>query len=275
MKKEESEKALVDTVLDKIESLLDYNQLDLPKDYSVPNAVRAAWLVLLDQVDKAKKPVMESCTQGSIYNCLFRMVTDGLSVAKHQCAFIPRAGKLVYQVEYAGKTAIAKRKGVADIQGYVVYKGDVFNYAVATNGTMYLTEPHASNIENIAPDKILGAYAIVTFVDATLPPKMEVMSYPQIRQAWSMGGNLSSAHTNFPDQMAIKTVKARALRPIINASDDGDVLHENRKQVLELVAEPVAPPIAQPPKKLEGIPMQPQAEAEPVEPAKQTIIAPF
>ena len=55
----------------------------------------------------------------------------------------------------------------------------------------------------------------------------------QIRNAWNMGAMKggSPAHKNFPDQMAIKTVKSRAVKSFINSSNDEDLMSYEEKSI--------------------------------------------
>jgi len=230
------ETQLVDTVINRVEKLTELNQLDLPKDYSAANAIRAAYLVLLETKDSNKQSVLQSCTPESIYNALFNMVIQGLSVAKHQGAFIAYGGKLNFQREYAGTIALAKRVGnVKDVTSNVIYKGDEFHYSIDSEGRKVITK-HLQQIENVLSTNIIGAYATVIYNDGTR--NVEIMSYDQIKSAWSMGKGVSSAHTKFPDQMCMKTVINRALKLVINSSDDEAVVSEPvyRDEMIEIQA---------------------------------------
>ena len=44
--------------------------LSFPKDYSVPNALNSAYLILQETVDNNKKPVLQSCSKQSIASSL-------------------------------------------------------------------------------------------------------------------------------------------------------------------------------------------------------------
>jgi len=48
-------------------------ELLLPDDYSIENALKSAWLILQETVDKDKKPVLEVCSRASIANGLLDM----------------------------------------------------------------------------------------------------------------------------------------------------------------------------------------------------------
>lgn len=223
--KQQPQRSIVDQVEAKIGELQKCQQLDLPKDYSAANALRGAWLVLQETVDKDKKPVLESCSKESISLALYSMVIQGLSVVKKQGAFIPYNGKLQFQREYAGTLALAKRySDVKDVTANVIYKGDVFEYAILPDGKKKIVK-HDQKIENIKPENIIGAYATAIRESGN---DVEIMTYDQIKAAWSMSkGGLTPAHQKFPDQMAEKTVINRLLKPLINSSDDEALFDDN------------------------------------------------
>lgn len=211
---------VTDTVLQKINTLQESKELQLPANYSAANALKAAWLYLQDVEDKDHKRALDVCSRESISTALFNMVTQGLSVAKKQCYFVVYGKELQFVPSYFGTLAVAKRTaGVKKAVGNVVYKNDEFKYSVDLESGCKKITKHEQSIENIDNNNIVGAYAIVTFEDGTT--KAEIMPITQIRQAWLQGkarGN-SPAHKNFPDQMAVRTVINRALK-IENASAD-------------------------------------------------------
>lgn len=219
------EEKTVDSVLNRIAEFTTSGELRLPPNYSVENAVRSAWLVLQDVTDHDKKPALEVCTKESIANAFLEMVIKGLSVVKKQGYLIVYGKKLEFEESYIGTIAIAKRDaGIEEVNGVVIYKGDVFEYEINSETGRKKITKHIQKLENINPDHIIGAYAIVNFKDGTFDT--EVMTMSQIRLAWVQGnakGN-SPAHKNFPDQMAIKTVIGRALKIKIGSSDDSELM---------------------------------------------------
>lgn len=215
----------VNHVLTHVEDLNNNGGLHLPKDFSAPNALKFAWLRLLETQDSNSKPVLESCSKESICNALLDMVVMGLNPMKKQCAFIAYGGKLHMQPEYHGNIALAKRYGnLKNITANVVYEGDEFKYSVdpATGRKRIVT--HEQTMENIDLNKIRGAYATVELEDGTTD--VEVMTIFQIRKSWAMGkgGGNTKAHKEFPDQMAAKTVINRACKLLISTSDDSALL---------------------------------------------------
>jgi recombination protein RecT len=219
----------VNKVLAQVKEFQEVGALDLPTDYSPANALKAAWFALLNQ----KGNVLETCTNTSIVNALMEMVTQGLNPAKKQCAFIAYGNQLAMQREYFGTIALAKRyhPEIENVTANVIFKKDVFRYKIdPITGRKQVSE-HSQELENIDLDNIRGAYATIIFSDGHT--EMEPMTMPQIRKAWNQGpmnGN-SPAHKNFPDQMSIKTVINRILKPYINASDDSEIISTSRQTI--------------------------------------------
>ncbi len=215
------EPPMVEKVLTKVNSLKEIGGIALPPDYSAENALRSAWLILQDMKDKANLPVLKTSTPDSVANALFNMVVQGLNPAKRQCSFIVYGDKLTLQREYAGSIALARRySAMKNIYAGVIYKGDVFEYAIDTTTGMKKITAHAQRMENLDDSKIMGAYAVVTFDDGSV--NTEIMTMAQVQKSWDQGPTKgqSPAHKNFPGEMAKKTVINRACKLLIAASDD-------------------------------------------------------
>ncbi len=223
------EKNIADKVLAKIVEFQKVNALTLPKDYHPENALKSAFLMLQETVDRDKKPVLQSCTQESIASCLLDMAVQGLNPMKKQCYFIAYGSKLQLSRSYEGSVAISKRVGLKYIIANTIYKGDVFSYEINAETGRKRVVKHEQSIENIDLKNIIGAYAITEMEDGT--KDLEVMNMLQIRNSWNQGvakGN-SGAHVNFTDEMACKTVIQRACKHIINSSDDS-YLHSDEEK---------------------------------------------
>ena len=208
-------------ILEKVNSFQESGELTLPKDYSVENALKSAYLVLNETLDRDKKPVLESCTPASIANALLSMVTWGLSPIKNQVYFIPYGGKLQISKSYLGNIAIAKRVAdVKEVRANCIYDGDDFDYEIDVNTGRLRILKHKPSFENIDNTKIKGAYAIVIYNDGTT--SVEVMNMKQIKTSWEQGQSKGSspAHSKFGDEMAKKTVINRALKIVIGSSSD-------------------------------------------------------
>ncbi len=222
-----SEKNIVNDVLVRVNQFQAAGELTIPKDYSVENALKSAYLILSETVDKDKNPVLQSCSHTSIANTLLNMVTQGLSPLKKQCYFISYAGKLQLSRSYQGSIAIARRSGLKNIVANVIYEKDDFAYKINPETGLYEILKHEQALENIDTNKIKGAYALATLEDGT--KELTVMNITQIRKAWMQGyakGN-SGAHNNFTDEMCKKTVINRACKNIINSSTDAYLFDRN------------------------------------------------
>ncbi len=221
-------KDIADEVLVKINELVSCEQLQLPKDYSVANAMKGALLYLSECVDKNNKPVLEVCTRESIADSLFKMAVDGLSVHKGQGSFIAYGTKLSWQREYDGNIAIALRGGIVTgiPNAHIIYKGDAFEYTTDIKTGLTVITKHEPKFENISKNNINGAFCYVPLSNGTY--HVEIMTMEMIRDAWNQSplkGN-SPAHRNFPDQMCKKTVISRALK-LFNSSADDSYLSDN------------------------------------------------
>ncbi len=219
---------MVDAVLTKIEAMTQAG-LRIPNDYHPENSLRAAWLILQDTVDRNQKPVLQVCTKESIANAMLKMVLKGLNPHKNQCAFVAMGDKLTLMEEYQGKIAQAMRVGLKSIHAKCIYENDVFEFTNDAETGLTNIVKHESSLANMNGGKIIGAYAIIKMQDDTR--NTEIMTIGQIQAAWNMGASKgqSPAHKGFPDQMCQKTVMTRALKVLINSSDDGD-LAENDEQ---------------------------------------------
>lgn len=209
-------------VLSRIEQFQKDGSMILPKNYSVENHMKSAWLALQEVEDKDHHKALQICTKESIANSLLDMVLQGLSVSKKQGYFIVYGNKLIFQRSYFGTIALAKRAGgmVSEPVANVIYEGDDFLYEIDPKTAKVSIIKHSQKLENIDNSKIKGAYALVTLADGTT--QVTIMSMQQIRAAWGQGatkGN-SPAHKNFAEEMAKKTVIGRACKAIINSSDD-------------------------------------------------------
>lgn len=209
-------------VLSRIEQFQKDGSMILPKNYSVENHMKSAWLALQEVEDKEHHKALQICTKESIANSLLDMVLQGLSVSKKQGYFIVYGNKLIFQRSYFGTIALAKRTGgiVSEPVANVIYDGDDFQYEIDPKTAKVAIVKHSQKLENIDNSKIKGAYALVTLADGTT--QVTIMSMQQIRAAWGQGatkGN-SPAHKNFAEEMAKKTVIGRACKAIINSSDD-------------------------------------------------------
>jgi len=204
-----------------IEKLVNNNDVILPEDYSVGNAIQAAYLKLLTVKDTKGDYAMKTCNPTSITNSVRAMLIQGLSVDKNQGYFIAYGDQLSFQRSYFGTLAVAKRfTNVVDLETQVIVEGDEVTVEII-NGEMRVTNHKIKNFfdRTITKDNIKGAYCIVKLKGGF--EKWEVMNREQIMAAWKKSKNTAqTVHGEFPDQMAKRTVINRALKLIINSSSD-------------------------------------------------------
>lgn len=232
-------------VLSKVNAFQQSGELRLPDNYSPENALKSAYLILLETKNKDGKHALTYCTQASIANALLKMVVWGLSPLKKQCDLIMYGDRLECGIEYTGNIVLAKRYGgMKDIKANAIVKGDVFEFQVDTETGYRKIIKHEQSLENMGSKEIIGAYAVITMQDGT--KDVEIMNFAQIKQAWGQGatkGN-SPAHQNFPDQMSIKTVINRACKLLIRGSDDAVLYNkeddENQESIEETVKQNIA-----------------------------------
>lgn len=233
-------KDVVDVVAKKIDGFITAGELHLPANYSPDNALKAAWLILQETVDKEKRPVLTACTKDSIANALLDMVVQGLTPAKKQVYFIAYGSKLLCQRSYFGTAAVAMRTlGCLEPRAEVVYQGDEFEYEITKQGKQ-ITK-HGQKLENVDPKKIKAAYCVIEWPGDKKPAYTEIMTLDQIKQSWKMSkmnpDAADSTHSKYPDQMAKRTVINRACKLLINATSDHDLVIETFNRSEQAVAE--------------------------------------
>ena len=231
-------KDVVDVVGKKVQEFVSRGELHLPPNYSVENAMKSAWLILQNTLDKDKRPVLQVCTKDSIANALLDMAVQGLNPAKKQGYFIAYGKQLVFQRSYFGTMAVTKRvAGAKDIFAEVVYKGDEFEYTIH-RGNKVITK-HVQKIENVDPSNIIAAYCTIIFDDDR--QFTDIMTWPEIQKAWSKSkmnpDKEGSTHKEFAQEMCRKTVINRACKRYLNSSDDGSLLMHHVNRADEVAAE--------------------------------------
>lgn len=209
-------------IMERVTGWQETGEVVLPKGYHVGNAIKLAWLYLQTVENLQHQKAIDYCTKDSICNALLNMVINGEYPQKH-CYFIMYGNRLEWQERYLGKLMRAKRDTeIGKINAQVIYEGDEFVYTIDENGEKQLVK-HVPNLANIDNTKILAAYAVVINKDGTR--HIEVMTRTQIQKAWEQGAmkGKSGAHTNFTDQMCMKTVIQRACKIALDSTaDPGD-----------------------------------------------------
>jgi recombination protein RecT len=236
-------RTVVDVVAAKVQQFIQNGEINLPKDYSVNNALKSAWLVLQQTADKDGRRALDVCTRDSIANSLLDMIVQGLNIGKKQAYLIVYGKTLTCQRSYFGSMAVAQmvEPRIGEFAFDVVYEGDKFKYGIK-NGKKFVTD-HEQELQNIDKKKILAAYCIALDKDGE-PFKTEIMTIDQIHQAWRQSkmnpiddkGNVKegSTHGKFASEMALKSVINKLCKVVINASSDNALLLEmiNRNEDL-------------------------------------------
>lgn len=210
---------LTDQIAGRLETLKDEG-LALPANYSVQNALKAAYLKLQSTKDLMKRPALAVCTPVSISNALLDMAVQGLSPAKNQCYFIVYGNELQMRRSYFGTIAVLKHlDSIEDIDAQVIHQGDEFEIGADEIGHIIVTKfkPSFANLDK----PIRGAFAFIKLANGRTD--YTIMTMKQIQTAWDQSKQHSIQH-KYSDQMAKRTVINRAAKMFINTSDDSDLL---------------------------------------------------
>lgn len=230
---------IIEKVQNRISEMSEQGKIQMPANYSYQNALRSAFLILSETRGADKRLVLESCSMESVSNALLEMVVQGLNPVKKQCYFIPYGEKLTMMRSYLGTIAITKRiPGVVDVKAYAVYKNDAFRMEYDVAAGVFRVAEYVPDVVNRDTKDLIGAFAMILGKKDIL--HTEYMTIEQIRKSWERGQTKgkSSAHTDFPDQMAVRTVVNRACKLYASTSNDGDLIAEilNRREDDEVQA---------------------------------------
>lgn len=227
---------IVQIVEDKVAKYQKDGAIHFPAAYSPQNALKSAYLILQDTVDKDSKPALTVCTPDSIANALLDMVVQGLSPAKKQGYFVVYGSKLSFMRSYFGTMAVTKRlENVKDIYAEVVREGEDFKFH-RENGHIVI-DKHESTLE-LLENEIIASYCVIERNDGS--KYVEIMTIGQMKNSWSKsptfklngkknkyGHDIKTVHAEFEDQMCKRTVINRACKYFANTSDDSDLLIES------------------------------------------------
>lgn len=233
----EKQNAFVTKVADKIQQMQELGQVSLPENYSVTNALQAAYFTLTAVDFKNKVPLIEKVTPESVAFALQDMAIQGLSVAKKQGYFIDYGGKLQFQRSYHGTQAVVLRlDGIKGIWANVIWKGEEFEVEYSDRGVLTF-KSHKPNWKAATGKKedIEGAYCIIEHEDGR--QFLTVMTIDEILTSWSQSSN-KSVQDKYPQEMAKRTVINRASKAFLNTSDDSDLLIDAINRTTENEFEP-------------------------------------
>ena len=220
------EKNLADNVQNRVLELTNKGRLNLPKNYSVGNALSSAWLIIQDLKDKNNKPALEVCTKESIANALLEMAILGLNPVKKQGYFIVYGDRLGWFTSYFGKCASIKRlKGIeTEPIGTIIYEGDNVEIGYNELGEEIVLS-HKTTWENKLKNNRVGAYATVI---ANGIKRSALMTKTEIKESWLKNPSPSNKrdHIDFEGEFMKRTVINRLVKMILQTSNDDDLLAE-------------------------------------------------
>ena len=215
-----------DSVMTSINKFTADKRLVLPPGYSPENALKSAWLKILETKDKDGKEALKICTPESVGNALLEMTIMGLNPAKSQCYFIVYGNRLTMFPSYFGKiTALKRIKGVEGISAQAIYEGDEITYDIQSDGSISNIDHHQSFFD-IKEDKLLGAYCVITFEGKEYGT---IITMEQIQEAWNKS-KTSKEKKEFKSEFAKRTAVNRAIKWFINTRDDEDLLIDTMNQ---------------------------------------------
>lgn len=270
---EDKKGKIVENVIGRVNELALNSGFSLPDNYAVENALRAAYFMIGDVVNKDGKSALDTCTVPSIKEALFRMAAQALDPIKSQCYFIAHGSKLTMRRSYFGSIAIAKRVAkVKDVTAAVIFEGDGFDYEMQDGRIVSLK--HQQKFGNL-DNEMVGAYCIATLEEGT--QIIDVMTIAQIKKSWKMSSNQGAGNklqNDYGPEAAKRTVVNRCLKPLINSSDDANLFQKQDEEEENAVQETTHTVVNEPPKSI-SLPVvgkkteQPKPEPVKVEP-KQT-----
>lgn len=235
------EKDIADVIFNRVNQMEQNQQLMFPPNYAVGNALKSAYLIIQNTVDKDKKPVLQSCTKESIANSLLDMVIQGLNPGKKQCYFIAYGNQLEMSRSYFGDQVAVMNALQLQKKPYatVVYQDDVFEIGYREEDGEKIVTKHETKFENMNKP-IVGAYAILYTNDGV--KHYEIMTWDQIQKSWSKSKIANnSTHRDYPEEMARRTVLRRIAKHWMNTSDDSNLFvveSYNRTTENEYIDEP-------------------------------------
>lgn len=209
-----------DSVMNSINKFMSEKRLVLPTGYSPENALKSAWLKILETKDSKGSKALDVCTPESVGNALLEMAIMGLNPAKNQCYFIVYGNKLTMFPSYFGKiTALKRIKGVEGINAQAIYEGDEITYDIQSDGSISNIEHHQSFFD-IKEEKILGSYCVIAYEGKEYGT---IITMEQIQEAWNKS-KTAKEKKEFKSEFAKRTAVNRAIKWFINTRDDEDLL---------------------------------------------------
>jgi phage RecT family recombinase len=178
------------------------------------------------------------CEPQSLFNACLNAAQDGLLPDGREGAIVPRKGKAVWQPMIQGIYKRVKTSGsVASLTANVVYFGERFDVLLGDDDRIV----HRREMAKVQRGYEVAVYAIATLKDGS--KEREVMTWDQVdavRRSSAMPN--SGPWTQWPDEMARKTVVRRLAKrlPVIDPADEA--LHRTVERVDSLYDFGKAPP---------------------------------
>lgn len=239
-----------------VAKLISSGRLHLPSDYSPENAIKAAELMLPNIKNLNDQHIMIGgkintavVTQESVAAALMSMVVQGLNPDKKQCYFIVYGKLLVCQRGYFGDIAVAKRvkPGIGEYYD-TVREGEEIKIGKARRPGSFVTVVSDHGMSFPRNPNIVGAYCGFFDVDGN-DLGCDIFDVDRIKASWSKsktykeGGN--GTHNVFTEEMCLRTVIRHRCKPIINSSNDVELLKHVKASDLDAVEADVAAEAAQ------------------------------
>lgn len=224
-------------VIQKLDDYISQGQIIMPPNYSYGNALNLLQLQIQDD-----QKIM-ACTQNSIAKAMLDLAILGLNASKNQAYIIPYGNQAKLHVSYMGRCALAKRVDptIEDIVGRVVKDGEIFEFEDLPNGYSRIVK-HQRTLQSMDSKDIIGAYATIIYNDGK-EPKSLIMTFDRIKKSWSKSqmhpvnpdGTIKkgTTHSEFSEEMGIRTVINAICKPIINTADDSSLFF-NTVQSIEI-----------------------------------------
>lgn len=217
-------KDVSDSVMARVNDMLEHKELVLPEGYNAGTALRSAALILQETKDKNGMTALEVCTKASVCNALLDMCIQGLQPSKKQCYFIAYGNQLQMFRSYFGTQAALKNampevgKVVADL----VHQDDEVVWQTNEYGERYVEKIVTDPITNINKAIVFGYCNIYNTKGEIIGTT--VMTWDDIQKSWRQSRNFKAdgIHQKFPSEMAKRTLINRACKGLLNTSVDTD-----------------------------------------------------
>lgn len=223
-------KNITDKVFNTLSVYQQQGTVYFPKNYSVGNALKAAYLIY--QGDEK----LQKCEPASVANALLDMCIGGLNPSKNQCYFVPMGNQCTLMTSYFGKQTMIKRvKGVVDVRADVIFEATEYELTVDEFGNDDIQIIKPCPLDKRKSDNIIGAWAKIILDESVWGVKTftSIMTMEDIQNSWSMGSayGKSKAHQKFKGEMAKKSAINRCIKNFINTRDDQDILIDTLNRV--------------------------------------------